>query len=1435
MLADDRELSREFPIDKVFQKSHLNSNTTLQRTVDNIKTAQAPAREGYTTPKQQRDYAKAEGHLSFPLVGVDAALASMAIMDRPAYWCKVGMTKFYYLHNFNGAWQLHDANTVNKDFAQHSAERSQSRAISLEPLHVDGKEGVELLYHLTRQQRNQEGGFFIPAATDAALPLATAITHSDHLGVEIDDVPTAEEQLARYEWFCGVSGLSFNLLVSSGSKSVHGHIFLDTPAEYERLERLRQLLIILLRGDLAVQNRHQPMRFPGLWRGKKRKHQSLLAANAHRYSLEEVETGIALAFEAMGWEFPDSLHPHLYQDLVRVVKNAPPAASGKVALADADRCIAIGELFAKGSAHYEKLEADRAAKLVERRLNFKQFGSSLNTNGGGDLFEVVKSLEQRLSPLDAFGSSSWDKESGGKAKGKCVFHGDANSTNSAFYNIENGTPVFFCPSCTKGKLWGPLAYWTKEALGLEGLEGKEWAEAAKKWLALHGVDYKDNFTPRRQKGAGGEKPAIALRPIAKKSPLTATSGFEMDYGYMPSYAMKVEIFKAFSKAKLIVIRANMSLGKTNLIKEYEQWLQAQSESDIPVYLFTSRNALGESLGAGMGLSVKAEITDENRALGGVYTLDSLHQKSATPFNGASISDEAIVIVDEADQALEHLVLANTHIAKVRCSVIENFCSAALNARQLIVMSAGVDDSHVKIIQMTTGITDEQTLSLVNTHVKEMGVINRCLTAEEAWGQLAKSLDKGERIISKLSGQNETSIFGTCTAEAYCKLKNKKALLLDSVTLKDPSNKNTFIEAKEIKISPDGESYEVTRVVPILVYINPIDGKEKIARQNEIFGQYDATFYTNALSSGMSIEADCFDTFVQIENGAGSIDDVFQSTGRPRKTDIKRFAFIKDCLQAPYGNGSPSAANIIKGETQAIQSLNKAQKSYGQSVNIVGIMGAKFEDLSTNADYCAPGNIGSYWVNYAAMLAAKRNAQASEYAHHAWALLAEGGYEIKDDWRESEAPKSFASVLDEIDAAIESGVELERNNDENKSIYDEMKQIRDDNKAAVYERRSLTDVEGKDLEKLEQKRLLTQDERDAIAKLRCMDRYGVEHYAVPPALLIAESEYLSSKLKLRVRLQDAATAAKVDTAQQVRMSAMAKNHFKHDLLRKSTGHKVLLLQQLGIDRLIARLVAGEHIHSHMDSVVEICENMIRDRGIMKQVLGVTGSSWDSDDKEFVIKRPIASIKAVLAKLGYGLENTKKKATVRRERTNLFALTDEANGLIDFERFKDLLSIKDAEFIEQNKPTGTSPALPKCPLNSKNDPDIKNTPKSIDMPSVEDCDLVSSNSPIDLKRGLEDTQTKGHQRKEQTGTGLVSLPGVEGLWQMIDREEDGLTIFCNEAGEHRLAMTDPAGALVPVTAEAPKADYSGLCEKYPEVSNDDWNADAWASHPAVTATP
>lgn len=762
--------------------------------------------------------------------------------------------------------------------------------------------------------------------------------------------------------------------------------------------------------------------------------------------------------------------------------------------------------------------------------------------------------------------------------------------------------------------------------------------------------------------------AAPKKPKRRPGRLTATEGFYADYGYLPNY--EAVLFPAMKSKRLIFFGSDCGTGKTRLIERYAEWLRANADHEIPVVSFAHRTVLGEAQGEAFGVPFKTELSEFGDGLGLALTLDSAHPKSAIRYNGAHTREHTLVVCDEADQIIDHNCHSQTAIKRVRTEVIENFVTTVASAQQAIFMSAGLADRHVALLAQSVGASAEDCLVIVNTHKRDMGIVNRCESPAEAWYAMDTRLGQGQRGIVKLSGAKTESIYSTKTAIAMFGA-TKKILVLDHQSLNDPSNPQTYFMAEtlvrgtggayacEVVATPKGIVSKQTeqRLIGYISHPNPSIRDE---RQTRLLGCYDLVLYTNAVGSGVSLEQGGFDFRVQIENGAGSIDDCMQSTARYRPTDAVTFVYAKPVVPAPYGNGSSDPLRL------------QAGKDRNWNAQQAAIAKARVSHLPDN-DLLVGGNLGQLWRGYSLQSEAERNSQASSYGDSFFDLLTESNYQVRP------------AFIPEWAALAES---------ERKEYAAMVKAARDDNAKADDEETSDRDVDNADLQALSQKRQRTATESQQIKKLRAMERYGIAADAVTPELIKAEKKGLYSRLENRYYLERSSSDVAERDAAKVGLAMSHGRTWRDDLLKDSQGYKVQLQRAIGLDKFIAHIrTPGDDgpvlIHEGTPQVVELVTAMAKYRDALKDAFRTTVGKKivkfepdGSKSEEIHIDRPMAVIQTLLKRLELNVK-AKGRITIDGKQLRTYHFVDlletKTGTLIDFSKFTQIKREKDQEMI------------------------------------------------------------------------------------------------------------------------------------------------------------
>ncbi|WP_338463101.1 plasmid replication protein, CyRepA1 family (plasmid) [Synechococcus elongatus IITB7] len=152
--------------------------------------------------------------------------------------------------------------------------------------------------------------------------------------------------------------------------------------------------------------------------------------------------------------------------------------------------------------------------------------------------------------------------------------------------------------------------------------------------------------------------------------------------------------------RLICLHAPMSTGKTEAIAAH---LKPLIDDGVPVVLITHRRTLGESLSKRLGVPWAEECIPGSklRFIGIGGCIDSMHPNSKLKFY-ATHWEQAIVVLDEVELWLDHLVNGKTDVAKHRPEIMAEIAKVLSSARQVIAADALLSDVTVNTLEALTG-------------------------------------------------------------------------------------------------------------------------------------------------------------------------------------------------------------------------------------------------------------------------------------------------------------------------------------------------------------------------------------------------------------------------------------------------------------------------------------------------------------------------------------------------------------------------------------------------------------------------------------------------------------------------------------------------------------------------------------------------------------
>lgn len=343
--------------------------------------------------------------------------------------------------------------------------------------------------------------------------------------------------------------------------------------------------------------------------------------------------------------------------------------------------------------------------------------------------------------------------------------------------------------------------------------------------------------------------------------------------------------------KLVGIKARKGGGKTEALIDLVAEAMAYGQR---VLLLTHRVQLGQAICQRVGLQYVTEIYSaaEGGLLGYGVCVDSLHPESQARFN-ADEWKEALVVIDEAEQVIWHLLNASTEVKTHRLSILRQL-------RQ--VLQQTLESETGKILLLDADLTDVSlnfVLKLSQIRVKPWIVVNTwnsqirrtCWHYKQTnpgvwYTALNAAVDAGKRLFIVLQSQKASSKWSARNLEKDLLKRhpNLKILRIDSETIADPQH--------------------------------PACGA--VAHLNDIIQQYDLVIATPAIETGVSIDVrGHFDSVWGCFWGVSSANSARQALARVRD-DCDRHVWIASYGVGRIANGATSKFGLLRAQTQIVK-------------------------------------------------------------------------------------------------------------------------------------------------------------------------------------------------------------------------------------------------------------------------------------------------------------------------------------------------------------------------------------------------------------------------------------------------------------------------------------------------------------------------------------
>ena len=345
-----------------------------------------------------------------------------------------------------------------------------------------------------------------------------------------------------------------------------------------------------------------------------------------------------------------------------------------------------------------------------------------------------------------------------------------------------------------------------------------------------------------------------------------------------------------SDRRLFGIKSPKGTGKTEALKEM---VAGAMERGQRVLLLTHRVQLGQAICDRVGLNYVTELrgSDEGALFGYGLCIDSLHPDSQARFNAEEWQD-AIVIIDEAEQVIWHLLNANTEVNTHRLVILDQLKQLLFNTLtseigQVLLLDADLTDVSVNFVKKLSGGGD---------FIDPWICVNRYDAAEKrtcynfndskpkAWyTELNRLVDDDKKLFIVTQSQKKKSTYSAhnMAKDIGRRHPTKRILVIDSETISDPNH----------------PAYCCTSDL------------------NKIVTRYDLVLVTPTIGTGVSIDVrGHFDAVFGCFWGVDSADAARQSLARIRD-DIPRYVWAARFGIGRIANGSTSKFGLRNSQTQ----------------------------------------------------------------------------------------------------------------------------------------------------------------------------------------------------------------------------------------------------------------------------------------------------------------------------------------------------------------------------------------------------------------------------------------------------------------------------------------------------------------------------------------
>jgi hypothetical protein len=347
-------------------------------------------------------------------------------------------------------------------------------------------------------------------------------------------------------------------------------------------------------------------------------------------------------------------------------------------------------------------------------------------------------------------------------------------------------------------------------------------------------------------------------------------------------------------------------------------------------------SLAKALAQTFGVAYRTESDPTKGVYGYSLCVDSLMPKK----DGVNPDDwdELVLIVDEVDQVLSHLLTGNTAVADYRPTILNTLSALAPKIMQCIIADADLTDTSVKFFENLLG---EKAFIINNEYQYDSISFYKYGSASRLLSQAMDWLEKGQKLFIPTSSQKPKSKLGSIALENFIKKKYPELhiLRIDSESIQDPEH----------------PAYRC------------------LGNLNQIIKNYDVIICSPSLQTGVSIDLkNHFDKVVAFSMGNITPQSFLQSMWRLRDP-VERHFYCNPTGNTYIGNSSCSSKYVLESN----------QKTAKYAIAQLGSL-----DTQLRMD-----DVSSIYLETWAKIAARINASSRCYSDLLNHLIVQQGHEL----------------------------------------------------------------------------------------------------------------------------------------------------------------------------------------------------------------------------------------------------------------------------------------------------------------------------------------------------------------------------------------------------------------------------------------------------------